>query len=149
MLTATTRALADRGHGVTCIARRAADLGAGIRIEPVDYRDPTGLQEALARSAEARGPIELAVCWIHTDAPDAPRIVAGALAPGARLVQVFGTRVWPLADVPLHVAYRQVVLGSADGRWLNHEEISLGVLEAVDADLPLHVVGTREARVSD
>jgi hypothetical protein len=32
------------------------------------------------------------------------------------IVQVFGTRVWPLADVPSHVAYRQVLLGSADGR---------------------------------
>ena len=83
------------------------------------------------------------MCWIHTDAPDAPRIVADALAPGARLVQVFGTRVWPLADVPLHVAYRQVLLGSADGRWLSHEEISSGVLNAVDADRPLTVVGDR------
>ena len=31
MLAATTRALADRGHAVTCIARRAADLGDGRR----------------------------------------------------------------------------------------------------------------------
>ena len=80
-------------------------------------------REALAGAVEARGPLELAVCWIHTDAPEAPAIVADALAPGARLVQVFGTRVWPLADVPLHVAYRQVLLGAVGGRWLTHEEI--------------------------
>ena len=98
MLAATTRALADRGHAVTCIARRAADLGDGVRVEPVDYRDPAALQDVLARSTEARGPLELAVCWIHTDAPEAPRMVGDALAAGARLVQVFGTRVWPLAD---------------------------------------------------
>ena len=67
-----------------------------------DYRDAEGLSAALARAIEERGPIELAVCWIHTDAPEAPRIVAAALAPGARLVQVFGTRVWPLEHVPLH-----------------------------------------------
>ena len=89
------------------------------------------------------------MCWIHTDAPDAPRIVADALAPGARLVQVFGTRVWPLEDVPLHVAYRQVLLGSVDGRWLTHEEISAGVLDAMDADRPLSVVGERKEQVSD
>ena len=70
--------------------------------------------------------------------------MADALAPGARLVQVFGTRVWPLLDVPLHVAYRRVLLGSADGRWLRHEEISEGVLEAVDADRPVTVVGEQE-----
>ena len=52
--------------------------------------------------------------------------------------------VWPLDDVPLHVAYRQVLLGSQDGRWLTHEEISAGVVAAVDADLPLTVVGERE-----
>jgi molybdopterin-guanine dinucleotide biosynthesis protein A len=149
MLAATTKALADRGHAVTCIARRAADLGDGIGVEPIDYRDPAGLREALARSIQARGPLELAVCWIHTDAPGAPRVVADALAPGARLVQVFGTRVWPLADVPLHVAYRRVLLGSADGRWLSHEEISSGVLNAVDTDRPLTVVGDRKEQVSD
>jgi molybdopterin-guanine dinucleotide biosynthesis protein A len=143
MLAATARALASRGHAVTCIARRAADLGDGVLVEPVDYRDPTRLRDVLVRAGDARGPIELAVCWIHTDGPEAPRIVADALAPGARLVQVFGTRSWPLVDVPLHVAYRQVQLGSTAGHWLTHEEISHGVLGAVDADRPVTVVGDR------
>jgi molybdopterin-guanine dinucleotide biosynthesis protein A len=147
MLAPATRALAARGHDVTCIARRNADLGHGVTVEPADYRDTTALQAVLARATQARGPIELAVCWIHTDAPEAPRIVVEALAPGARLVQVFGTRVWPLEAVPLHVAYRQVLLGSTEGRWLTHDEISTGVLEAIDADRPVHVVGERQ--VSD
>lgn len=143
MLAPAARALTTRGHAVTCIARRGSDLGSGVVVEQVDYRNGVQLREALARATQSRGPIELAVCWIHTDAPDVPRIVADALAPGARLVQVFGTRVWPLADVPLHVAHRQVLLGSVGGRWLNHEEISSGVLKAVDADRPLTVVGDR------
>jgi len=148
MLAPAVRALTTRGHVVTCIARRGGDLGSGVVVEQVDYRNGVQLREALARATQSRGPIELAVCWIHTDAPDAPRIVADALAPGARLVQVFGTRVWPLADVPLHMAYRQALLGSVDGRWLNHEEISEGVLDAVDADRPVSVVGERK-QVSD
>jgi molybdopterin-guanine dinucleotide biosynthesis protein A len=149
MLAPAARALTKRGHVVTCIARRGRDLGSGLVLERADYREGVQLREALARATQSRGPIELGVCWIHTDAPDAPRIVADALAPGARLVQVFGTRVWPLADVPLHVAYRQVLLGSAGGRWLTHEEISEGVLDAVDADRPVSVVGEREQQVSD
>ena len=144
MLAHATRALAERGHVVTSVARRPMDFGPQATPLTLDYRDGNALGEALAGATKARGPIELAVCWIHTDAPEAPRIVADALAPGARLVRVFGTRVWQLAEVPLHVAYRQVLLGSIDGRWLTHEEIAAGVLEAVDADRPLYVVGERE-----
>jgi molybdopterin-guanine dinucleotide biosynthesis protein A len=143
MLAPAAQALGERGHVVTCLARRVVELGAGVTVEPLDYRDDDALRGALARATASRGPIELAVCWIHTDAPTAPGIVADALAPGARLVQVFGTRVWPLADPPLHVAYRQVLLGSRGGRWLTHEEISTGVLKAMDADRAVAVVGDR------
>lgn len=149
MLAPATRALATRGHAVTCIARQVVDLGSGITVEPVDYRDIPALRAALVHAARSRGPIELALCWVHTDAPDAPRVVAGALAPGARLVQLFGTRVWPLEPVLLHIAYRQVLLGAKGSRWLTHEEIANGALEAVDADRPLFVVGLRDAHVSD
>jgi hypothetical protein len=58
-------------------------------------------------------------------------------------MQVFGTTVWPLAAPPVHLAHRQVLLGSIGGRWLTHAEISGGVLAAIDADLPVHVVGER------
>jgi molybdopterin-guanine dinucleotide biosynthesis protein A len=149
MLAELTRGLARVGHRVTSIARRASTLGESVTPIAQDYRDAEGLSAALARAIEERGPIELAVCWIHTDAPVAPRIVAAALAPGARLVQVFGTRVWPLEHVPLHLAYRQVLLGSVDGRWLTHERISSGVRDAVNADRPLYVVGERTEQVSN
>ena len=149
MLASATRVLATRGHAVTSVARRAADLGPGVEPVALDYRDSHRLADALARARESRGPIELAVCWIHTDARDAPRLVAEALAPGARLVQVFGTSVRQLDCVPLHVAYRQVLLGAREGRWLTHNEISAGVLSAIDRDHPVAVVGDREEPVSD
>ncbi len=157
MLAGLTRALAERGHAVTSLSRSGREPVAGnagnslerarVSSAAVDYRDDAALVRELERAREARGPIELAVCWISTDAPEAPRIVAEALAPGARLVQIFGTRRWPLADPPLHIAYRQVLLGSLGGRWLTHEEISSGALAAVLADRPTHVVGTLQ--VSD
>jgi molybdopterin-guanine dinucleotide biosynthesis protein A len=145
MLAPATRALAGRGHVVTSVARRAADLSPRVVSAPLDYRDTVALRTGLARATEERGPFELAICWIHTDAPEAPGVVAAALAPGARLVQVFGTRVWRLERVPLHIAYRSVVLGSSEGRWLTDEEISAGVLDAVDADRAVHVVGRQVA----
>ena len=153
MLAGLTRALVARGHPVTSIARRATtllserarnDQPQGLLVPvALDYRDSAALEEALVQVAAERGPVDLAVCWIHTDAPHAPGLVAHALAPGARLVQVFGTRHWPLAEIPLHVAYRQALLGTSGGRWLTHEEISEGVLAAIDADLPCRVVGER------
>ena len=149
MLAAVPPFLARRGYAVTAIARDSIPRGPGVTVVQVDYRDDNALRGALARATASHGPFELAVCWIHTDAPQAPAIVVGCLGPGARLVQVFGTRVWPLDDVPLHIAYRQVLLGSMDGRWLTHAEISGGVLEAIDADRPVSVVGQREAHVSD
>jgi molybdopterin-guanine dinucleotide biosynthesis protein A len=143
MLAGATRSLAERGHLVTSIARRPAELGPSVTSVALDYRDVGELRRALEESVAARGPVELALCWVHTDAPDVPSVVAAALRPGARLVQVFGTRVWPLDPVPLHIAYRRVLLGSAEGRWLTHAEIAGGALQAIDADLPVHVVGER------
>jgi molybdopterin-guanine dinucleotide biosynthesis protein A len=143
MLAGLTRALAARGHAVTCVARRPVPLGPDVAQVALDYRDTPTLERALAEAVSARGPLELAVCWIRTDAPEAPRVVADALAPGARLVQVFETVEWPLEAVPPYVAYRRVLLGSREGRWLFHDEISVGVLAAVDADRPVHIVGRR------
>jgi molybdopterin-guanine dinucleotide biosynthesis protein A len=143
MLAGLSRSLMARGHRVTVVARRPVDLGAGVEQLALDYRSTEALERELARAVAERGPVKLAVAWIHTDAPAAPAAVSGAVAPGGRLVQVFGTRVWPLQPVPIHLAYRQVLLGSVAGRWLTHEEISAGVLAAIDADRPLHVVGER------
>jgi molybdopterin-guanine dinucleotide biosynthesis protein A len=142
MLAGVTAELAARGHPVTVVARRESTLP--VSHLTLDHRDGDALRRGLAEAAAERGPFELAVVWAHTDAPDVPGLVAAATAPGGRVVQVFGTRVWPLAPVPVHVAYRQVLLGSAEGgRWLTHDEISRGTLEAIDADRPVHVVGRR------
>jgi molybdopterin-guanine dinucleotide biosynthesis protein A len=141
MLAGLTGELASRGHRVTVVARRSSALPAAKLT--LDYRDTDALRAGLTEARAEHGPIELAVLWVHTDGPEAPAVVAAATAPGGRVVQVFGTRVWPLDPVPVHVAYRQVLLGSAGGRSLTHEEISDGTLAAVDADLPVRVVGDR------
>ncbi len=141
MLAGVTTALAARGHPVTVIARRPAALG--VSQLALDYRDTTALERGLENAVAERGPVELSVLWVHTDGPAAPAAVAEATAPGGRVVQVFGTRIWPLDPVPVHVAYRQVLLGSIGGRWLTNAEISDGVLAAVDADEPVRVVGDR------
>lgn len=145
MLAGLTRALAARGHGVTVVARRPAAVGPGVLQLALDYRDTELLRRELERVVRERGPIELAVAWIHTDAPEAPRVAAEAIADGGRLVQVFGGRVWPLDPVPEHIRYEQVRLGGVREptgfRWLTDREISDGVLAALDAGEPDFVVG--------
>ena len=113
------------------------EVADGVAVAAVDYRESDVLREALADAVAQRGPIELAVCWIHTDAPEAPRSSRTALAPGGRLVQVFGTRLWPLAPVPLTsrtarcCSARWAAAGSPTTR------SPRGVLDAIDADEPL------------
>ena len=149
MLAGLVTALAERGDAVTVVARSPRPLPGGATQLGLDYRNTDDLKRGLAEAIRERGPIELAVCWIHTDAPDAPGVVADSVAPGGRLIQVFGTRVWPLASVPEGLTYAQVLLGGIrerDGlRWLRDEEISTGVLAAVDSARPVVTVGEREA----
>ena len=60
------------------------------------------------RAVEERGPLDLAVCWIHTDAPAAPRARGDALrrAGGSSRCSARGLAA---ARRPAHVAYRQVL----------------------------------------
>ena len=64
MLALATRALAERGHPVTSIARRPAALGQGVVSVPLDYRDSEALARALSdairssRACRARGVLD-------------------------------------------------------------------------------------------
>jgi len=162
MLRGATLALARRHDAVSVVARSRSRLDRLVREAPnvrpvrVDYRETAALRSALAEAAAARGPVSLAVCWIHSDAPDAPVAAAEAIAGGElRWFDVVGSgdpgslrradrRAEALARFE-GLRYRRVLLGGvreAGGfRWLTDEEISDGVLRAVRADRALLRVG--------
>lgn len=171
MLRGVSLHLARLGHAVSVIARRRKRLqslveaAAGFpgEIVPlqVDYGDSAELEGALERSAEALGPIQLVVCWVHSVANDPLSVVAKTMAAAsysARLFHVRGSAVANPAEggprVPRSVlafpalGYRQVVLGfvieNGRSRWLTHQEISGGVIEAVTSDREYSIVGTVE-----
>ena len=148
MLAGLTRKLAARGHTVTSVARRPAGLGPGVTSVPLDYRDDEALSAGLARAVEARGPLELAV-WIHTDAPAAPQLVATALAPGRGSCRCSARESGRSRTSRCTSPTAGALLGSTEGRWLTDDEISAGVLEAVDADQPTWVVGERGDGAAD
>jgi NAD(P)-dependent dehydrogenase (short-subunit alcohol dehydrogenase family) len=169
MLRGVSERLASRGDSVSVVARTERALfaladdaaGASGRIYPVavDYRDSARLRQVLSEAVDQRGPITLAVCWIHTDAAEAPRVIAevvGRTPPDCRYFDLAGSaRVRRAAELicnPFgaypHLLYRLIMLGFVieqnTSRWLTHDEISRGVIRAIDADAPRSVIGVVE-----
>jgi hypothetical protein len=162
--------LARRGHIVSVVARRhsrmaalaadarALDAPGEINPLPVDYRDLNELAARIRAAQTAHGPIALAACWIHRDAPDTPAFIAELIASErsfCRYFQVLGGSPegsprdmhCPVAAIP-GILYRRIHLGWIEeqhgSRWLTDDEISAGVIEAIDCDNPEHWVGTGE-----
>jgi NAD(P)-dependent dehydrogenase (short-subunit alcohol dehydrogenase family) len=171
MLREVSLALARSGYVVSVVARDAARLqgladeaavtGGHVHSIAVDYRDAAALERALADARERRGPIMLAVVWVHDDAPEAPYAIArqvGTAGSPGRYVHVLGSgaaepgreaeqdaRRDRFKSFP-GIQYQEVVLGFVrecnGARWLAHDEIVDGVLAAVARPRPVQVVGT-------
>ncbi len=164
MLAGLCEALAGEGRRVSVVARnresleRLAERAPGVIPVPVDYSDLSALDASLRAAARDAGPIDRAICWIHSTAPDAPLAVARHVrhvychvlgsaaadpaAPGR--LERWRRR---FAALP-HLDYRIVVLGFVPGaggaRWLTNEEISAGVKRALDRGEQLSIVGQVE-----
>lgn len=171
MLRGVSIALAQRGWLTSVIAQvprrieelaeeaaaKAAATGGRINPLPVDYARDPDLAEALDHAIASFGPISLAVSWIHDNAPRALPIIArrlDGLKPTARLFQLLTTDA---ADPRLTratlrieqdfpgIEWRRILFGSTtrggQSRWLGDEEISTGVLNAIDHDWVESVVG--------
>ena len=160
MLAGVTRWLAEQGYIVSIVSRQAqlsGNVSDGRSLNPiaVDYRDEDSLRQCIAEAITAYGPVDLAVFWIHTDAPDAFRVITDEVSTHTnvpwRLVHVLGSgaHVHPESpQIPLNCLYRQIILGfiieGNRSRWLTHKEISGGVIEAIRNDKEYSEVGTLE-----
>jgi hypothetical protein len=98
--------------------------------------------------------------WVHSSAPDAPRLIAETIAPeGSGMCRYFHVLGSDATDppglaasqaeigAPAGIAYRRIILGfilerGGPSRWLTHEEISEGVVAAVQPDAVDSTVGT-------
>lgn len=167
MLRDAALALALRGGVVSVIAqspdrldalaRDAALMGGRINPLSVDYGNDEQLALALFAARQDFGPIQLGVCWIHDDAPRALPIIAEALrgqSPPARLFNLVGSAA---ADPSLEklpntiakdfpdIAWRRLVLGfvmrGKSSKWLGHDQICKGTLDAIDHDWEESIVG--------
>lgn len=162
MLAGFVRALADRCGSVSVLARNEAAIRAfAPSVHPLvcDYHDEAAVEAALAMDRAAHGAPDLVTVWVHGKAPALRHRFAEAVAPGGRFVQVLGSahgdparpdrlEAMKAAAVDLPIVYQAVVLGFAieggRSRWLSQDEISQGVLSAVESGQALRSVGTLE-----
>lgn len=151
MLSACTSRLVSDGWHVVLPSRRYAPIpaitsgtGGGRALwVAADWSDPVGLADRAGRALD--GPAELLVTWVHREHRSALLgAVAHLLAPEAPVVEVHGSAAFdPVSGYPDPVLAdhptQQLVLGfvrvGSTSRRLNHEEITEGVLEAVDRAL--------------
>ncbi len=162
MLAGVTLELARRGHRVTVISRRAELFATGtpnLNRVSLDYHSTDVLRQAVLGAQDQWGGFGLMVAWIHGTVPEAPWVIAGAArAYPCRFVHVLGSAAAnPASSSSEHRArfgllkqlqYTEVILGfrleGSHSRWLTDNEISTGVLQAVENSLPRVVVGTVE-----
>jgi len=155
--------LVRKGYHVSVIARRYARMkhlidraGQMASVTPllVDYREQEALCSLISQTITRNGTFDLIIAWVHTDGRLAlPTVIEkNSGHPGLwRLFHVLGSRADPAEAksklrLPATCLYRQVqlgfIMGEHDSRWLTHQEISGGVIDAIRRDAPFHLVGT-------
>lgn len=172
MLKQVSLFLAAHDNVVSVIARTSPDLktleaeaeqsGGKINSLSLDYRDHDSLKQNLEQSIEINGPVTLVVNWMHSDALDASQVIAEVLnrtSPVCRYFQVLPTnpsdnrrgRTFfedPFANFE-RVLYRKIILGYQEekelSRWLTHQEISEGIIDALRNDRKDAVIGIWDA----
>lgn len=170
MLRAASVELAKRSSALTSVARtqrslarldrEIQDLDCRHRLVRLDYNDLAELRREVADAIETEGPADLLLAWIHDEqGPVLPALVEQVSTQGApcEVVHVRGSAsADPAAAEDASagrysnlesVAYQQVVLGfhvepeTNTPGWLTNDEISAGVLEAIDGGSSRVVVG--------
>ncbi len=163
---------AQHGYTVSVIARNQNKFeelifSKGIHgfINPVkaDYNDYEKLGKKLQNAISIYGPIETAVCWIHSTAPEAPFVITEILNNQNSKVKFY--KVLGMPDVQPdgqnkkfemsiagyeNIIYKKIILGFVieDGasRWLTNTEISNGVIDAIKNEDDEFIVGRIEPR---
>lgn len=156
--------LVDQGYIVSVIGRaqkrlddvvnEASDSSSVIPIS-VDYRNEERFLKEIIEIQQKRGPITLALSWIHSDALNTLHILVEQLSNLSinpwRLFHVKGSEAHLSIDpipVPEGCLYRQIQLGfilsDSCSRWLTNKEIAAGIIKAIQRDQEQYIIGTLE-----
>jgi hypothetical protein len=171
MLRAASVELAARSKRLTSVARTQrslSDLNAALvdtacehHMLSLDWDEADHFLAEIKRHLAETEPPELVVAWLHDDelalrlAIELARI--GSPIAFVHVIGSTGRDPKAVADTILlrgdlrdtAIRYHQVVLGAHRStlgkRWLTHEEISAGVLEAIEEPRPRLIVGSVES----
>ncbi|XID94895.1 short-chain dehydrogenase [Paenibacillaceae bacterium WGS1546] len=137
MLAQTSLWLAEHGYTVSVIGRnpqklgKLADKNQNILPISVDYNHQELLCNRLQKSILSSGPFDVIVAWIHSNEKQIIHTISSENNQHAR-------NRWSL--------FHQIQLGFMiehnRSRWLTHDEISTGVINAIKLKMKQSVVGT-------
>ncbi|GGC78320.1 short-chain dehydrogenase [Thalassobacillus devorans] len=165
MLAETTLWLADQGYHVSVVARNKRKMDKVLKRSPhtdqlipvlVDYKNTEELIHRLSRNFERYGTPRLVVAWIHSDAEKAREVILREIAKASVRFDVYlilgsshsREEFRQKIDVPehgtLHIVQLGFVMEGNRSRWLTHEEIASGVIEAIKKEKMEHIVGVLE-----
>ncbi len=154
MLAPAVRWLLDTGRTVVLVARRASaferDAGDLVAID-TDWSDAHELAEAVRRSPLRRH-VGAVLLWVHLPHRDPVAVALDAVLPrDAMVVRLWGTgsgqpredarRAPQLAGRTVCETYLGSVSEPHGWRWLTHDEISTGALEALAGDAREQTIG--------
>ena len=152
--------LSENGYHVSVIGRNPKKMQQLLEQNPmqltpvsVDYTNTKELAEQIRCMQQKNDPIELVVAWVHSTGPHVIPCILEML-PAIQPVEFFHVNgsssnlkdIKAKTAVPKHVFYHQIQLGfkreNGISRWLTHDEISQGVIEAVRSGKSESVIGT-------
>jgi len=162
MLADVSRWFLDNGYHVSIIARNPERMnriieknGSNSHVTKlvVDYRNSGELKEKVNATIKQNGNIDTVVAWIHSTAPDALKKIAKEISISDykwELFHVLGSSsdlnlIKSEVKMPKSCLYYQVQLGfvmeDAGSRWLTNNEISDGVIKAIEERKKIQIVG--------
>ena len=158
--------LAEQSPPVVVLGRSEQKLEALVKRAPattmiplaVDYRSLETLRLRLRSLCKTHGPITRTIAWVHSNGEAAHDVIAEAMQGDGDYYHILGSAAAdPREDAFERYAalrerfgerYHEIVLGfqleGERSRWLTHEEISSGVIEALERQAPRSVVGVVE-----
>ena len=174
MLYDVCRHLCGSVNIVTVIARNKERLNrlasetiksvGSINPLSLDYADYEQLKDDLKESIFTNGPVELAICWMHTSkAPEAATITAETIHKQnkhtkCQYYQLLSSATADPSRVKIEISknfnsfdnidFRTILLGfvteGETSRWLTDKEICSGVIEAIENDARNSIIGAVE-----
>lgn len=169
MLKGVVKYFMEQGNIVTVVGRNRKKLQileqelhgtpGVLNSVAVDYANTDKFIQELSRSITQYGPIRTSVNWIHSTAPHAPKALMdlqNTTSPGSTYLRLLGSaygnpekksndRGFMKKSYP-NIHYCEAILGffleSQSSRWLTHQEICHGVIDAIESQADRKIVGT-------